>query len=372
MSLAELIDGGAVFMEKSGAYAYGFRLINRQIGEKTMAGGLSAEEMLEQIFYYMTKLADERGFTSTIQLLTDMGRTLVGSDRASFWYWDRRKQQYWTLAAVGSERITVPEGTGIVGATIANNEVILLNHPYDDSRFNETVDKTTGYVTKSILCMPVKNSHGEVIGAYQAINKLGEETAGFDEVDVKHLTLAAVYCGKALESHMLYHEARVDQLTGLTNRRGFYEYYSDVVRPQLEHSACAIIMCDIDFFKKVNDTYGHNAGDAVLMHVADLLNKELSGRGEVIRWGGEEFICLLPEQSRTSAIRLAEQIRSAVEASVCRYENLDICITMSFGVHELDACLSPDENVERVDARLYRAKTTGRNRVVAELDEELK
>ena len=187
---------------------------------------LLAENMLEQIFHYMTQLADEKGFTATIRLLTDMGRTLVNSERASFWYWDKKQQQYWTLAALGSGKIVVPEGAGIVGASIVNNEIIRIDDPYQDKRFNPEVDKETGYVTKSILCMPVTNTQGNVIGAYQAINKLGKESA-FTERDVKRLTLAAIYCGKTLESHMLYHEAKVDQLTGLKNRRGFYEYYSD-------------------------------------------------------------------------------------------------------------------------------------------------
>ena len=221
---------------------------------------LKAEEMLEQIFYYMNQLVNEKDFTTTVMLLTDLGRTLVNSERASFWYWDRKKHQYWTLAALGSERIVVPENSGIVGVSIAKKETIVINNPYEDSRFNPQVDKDTGYVTKSILCMPVTNARGEVIGAYQAINKLGEnEESSFDEQDVRHLTMAAIFCGKTLESHMLYKESHEDPLTGLKNRRGFYAYFGDEVEPRMEKECVSAIMCDIDFFKKVNDTYGHNA-----------------------------------------------------------------------------------------------------------------
>ena len=136
----------------------------------------------------MNLLVVEKDFYNSILLLTDLGRTLVNAERASFWYRDVRKKQYWTLAALDSERITVQEGSGIVGASIENNETILINNPYEDERFNSEVDKETGFVTKSILCVPVTNGCGEVIGAYQAINKIGEdEESKFDSQDIKRL-----------------------------------------------------------------------------------------------------------------------------------------------------------------------------------------
>lgn len=327
---------------------------------------LQAEEMLEQIFYYMNRLTDKKSFTSTILLLTDLGRTLVNSERASFWYWDREKKQYWTLAALGSERIVVAEGTGIIGASIQNKETIVINDPYKDERFNPQVDKDTGFVTKSILCQPVMNAQGKVIGAYQAINKLDEHgESNFDEQDVKHLMLAAVFCGKTLESHILYSEAQIDLLTGLKNRRGFYEYYGDVVRPQLEDNKAALIMCDIDFFKKVNDTYGHNAGDMVLVQISQLLRENMEGLGEVARWGGEEFILLLLGSDAEKAEKLAEKMRRQIEQTVCKFEEQDIWVTMSFGVSDFIKDYTLNVNIECVDASLYKAKTLGRNCVVA-------
>lgn len=327
---------------------------------------LKAEELLEQIFYYMNQLVNETDFSSVIRLLTDMGRTLVHSERASFWCWDIRKKQYWTVAASDSERIVVPEGSGIVGASIQNKETILINEPYTDQRFNPEVDKRTGYVTKSILCMPVTNERGEVIGAYQAINKLDDqgEDGIFDEKDMKRLTLAAVYCGKTLESHLLRHESLVDQLTGLKNRRGFYEYYAEVVKNYQNIAPISLVMCDIDFFKKVNDTYGHNAGDAVLIHVADILQQSLQTGEEVVRWGGEEFVILLRGKEIVQAADFAENLRQWVEGSYCRYGNEKIRITMSFGVGSLHPERTSDENIKDVDDKLYQAKTTGRNKVV--------
>lgn len=327
---------------------------------------LQADEMLEQIFYYMNRLIEEKEFIPTILLLTDLGRTLVNSERASFWYWDKQKKQYWTLAALGSERIVVPEGSGIVGASIENKETIVINNPYEDERFNPQVDKNTGYVTKSILCLPVTNAKGQVIGAYQAINKIGEgEKSAFDEQDVKHLTLAAVFCGKSLESHILYEETQIDPLTQLKNRRGFHDYYNEMVKPMMKEKDVTLIMCDIDFFKKVNDTYGHNAGDAVLVMVSDVLKRNVNGYGQVVRWGGEEFVLVLEGCKEAKAVEIAEGIRKEVEQTTCVFEQQVIKVTMSFGVKQTDKEKELVENVEEADARLYKAKQSGRNQVVA-------
>lgn len=327
---------------------------------------LTAEEMLEAIFYDMNLLIVEKDFYNSILLLTDLGRTLVNAERASFWYRDVRKKQYWTLAAIDSERITVPEGSGIVGASIENNETILINNPYEDERFNSKIDKETGFVTKSILCVPVTNGCGEVIGAYQAINKMCEdEKSEFDNQDIKRLALAAAYCGKTLEAQLLREQSQVDQLTGLKNRRGFYDYYENDIRSMDESQKASIIVCDIDFFKKVNDTYGHNVGDAVLVFVADNLQKNVGRAGKVFRWGGEEFVILLKGYNQEGAAKLAEELRGIIESSVCHVENQSIKITMSFGVSEFDKDVSSEKNVKSADDKLYIAKQTGRNKVVS-------
>ncbi len=325
---------------------------------------LSAEEVLESIFYYMNKLVVEKSFSNAVLTLTDLGRVLVNAERASFWYNDVKNKQYWTLAASKSDKIVVEQGRGIIGASIENNETILINEPYMDERFNPQVDKETGYVTKSILCIPVTNSNNEVIGAYQAINKVNEDGVGdFDEQDIKRLALAAGYSGKLLEAHILRKQYQVDTLTGLKNRRGFYECYEAYA---LSEDNCNVIMCDIDFFKKVNDTYGHNAGDMVLEHVAWTLRRNLLlCKGDVFRWGGEEFIILISGESYEKTVERAERMRKAVMESVCNYNGTQIKVTMSFGVCVLDKKATPEENIKVADERLYEAKATGRNKVVS-------
>ena len=168
---------------------------------------------------------------------------------------------------------------------------------------------------------------------------------------------------------MLYNEAMEDPLTGLRNRRGLHAHYERRIATLRIYEKASIIMCDIDHFKHVNDTYGHNAGDEVLKYVANLLQSSIRIDDGAFRWGGEEFILLLPHKSTQEAIVLAERLRSLIEESVITFEGTDIKITMSFGVSEINPELTTEENVEAVDAKLYYAKEHGRNRVISELPE---
>ncbi len=331
---------------------------------------LSSDELLEKIFYYMSRLFEEKELSATLFLLTDLGKTLVNSDRASFWFWDKRKHEAWTLAALGIDKITVPDNTGLVGAAMKGNEILIVNNPYNDMRFNPDVDKDSGYFTKSILTMPVTDSEGKVIGAYQAVNKINTDgTDGkFTEEDVKRLSLATAFCGKSLESYVLQNEAMEDPLTGLRNRRGMHAYYERRIATVADKTS--IIMCDIDHFKRVNDTYGHNAGDEVLKHVANTLLNSIGINDGAFRWGGEEFILLLSKKELDESAEFAESLRQKIEESVITFEGTDIKITMSFGVSEINPELTTEENVEGVDAKLYYAKEHGRNRVIKEIPEE--
>ncbi|MBO5342022.1 MAG: sensor domain-containing diguanylate cyclase [Lachnospiraceae bacterium] len=327
---------------------------------------LTSDELLEKIFYCMERLFEENELSGALHLLTELGKALVNSDRASFWFWDKKKHEIWTMAALDISKITIPENTGLVGAAIMNNELLVINDPYNDPRFNSDVDKSSGYVTKSILTVPVTNSEGKVIGAYQAVNKLDENgmDSAFNETDIKRIKLATAFCGRTLESYLLYNESIEDQLTGLKNRRGLYIHYEKFIAPILASKKASIIICDIDHFKRVNDTWGHNAGDAVLKHVANTYLGLVGIDDGIFRWGGEEFIMLLPGKDLTQAAEFAEHCRKTIEASVCHFEDLEIKVTMSFGVSELNADLDTAENVKDADAKLYYAKENGRNRVI--------
>ena len=158
--------------------------------------------------------------------------------------------------------------------------------------------------------------------------------------------------------------ARTDELTGAFSRRAMRELAPALLASNRgEGRGVATLMVDIDHFKRVNDVHGHLGGDAVLRRAAELLRANLRGDSVLTRYGGEEFVVLLPVAGLDEARLVAERLRKAFEADLCEFEGAQIAITISAGL----ALLAPGEPLEaalsRADAALYRAKNGGRNRV---------
>ncbi len=152
-----------------------------------------------------------------------------------------------------------------------------------------------------------------------------------------------------------------DALTGLLNRHGFTRILAGCTKTE---RTAAVILCDIDHFKRVNDAYGHAAGDRILVAVAAMLSARLPARGHAARFGGEEFVLFLPGQSPAEAAALAETIRRDLAAYDWRSAGIEGGITASFGIAGVDAASgSVEDAVARADKALYAAKADGRNQV---------
>ncbi len=163
----------------------------------------------------------------------------------------------------------------------------------------------------------------------------------------------------------------VDSLTGCLNRGSFDERIGlEIGRAERYGRPLSLIFGDIDFFKRVNDNYGHAVGDQVLKAVADSLGKGLRTDVDALaRYGGEEFVIVLPETGEADAVATAERLRSAVEALVVLPAWPDFRVTVSFGVAQLGSGQSAQELIMRADFLLYKAKEAGRNRVFSRHDE---
>jgi diguanylate cyclase (GGDEF)-like protein len=164
----------------------------------------------------------------------------------------------------------------------------------------------------------------------------------------------------------LERQAQTDALTGLANRRHFLELAeNELLRARRYGSPLSMLMLDIDFFKRVNDTYGHKTGDIVLRHVAEICGKTMRGVDVVGRIGGEEFAALLPETDREHAREAAERLRLAVaESETPSDPGILVKITASIGVTTLaDGNSSVDRLLTQADQAMYEAKRSGRNNV---------
>ena len=161
--------------------------------------------------------------------------------------------------------------------------------------------------------------------------------------------------------------SRVDPLTGISNRRDIYEVMeNEQSRYERYNKVFCLLMCDIDFFKKINDQYGHDMGDFILKGVSQLLKRKCRKVDYLSRWGGEEFLIVLPETNLEGGAKAAESIRKSIEKEKYKFNNQEISITMSFGV----SCHNGEEkNLEKLlkiaDENLYKAKESGRNCVVS-------
>lgn len=212
---------------------------------------------------------------------------------------------------------------------------------------------------------PIISSTGKVLGTFAIYHK---KPAKPKLSDIERISFAANLAAIAIENrnarNELEHRAYSDYLTGLANRRYFIE------QAELELSRCdryegklSLIMLDIDFFKKINDTYGHNIGDLVLQKIADISRTILRDIDIIGRIGGEEFAILLPETTLEDSVKVAERLRIEISnAAVLIEKEKEVKFTSSFGV-VFTSKSNIDDLLVKADKALYKAKNGGRNRV---------
>jgi diguanylate cyclase (GGDEF)-like protein len=219
-----------------------------------------------------------------------------------------------------------------------------------DAALRRCFEEGRPLVEGSYVLVPLEADR-EIIGVVRAT-----ETGKVERI----LPELAKFLALALKTPDLYTRAVQDGLTGLWTKRHFLSQIGDLIEAARRYAEpLSIIMVDVDHFKKVNDTHGHQTGDKVLKGVAEVLRKKIRG-GMAFRYGGEEMAVLLPKAGRGEAGAAAERLRKAIEA----HKLGGVKVTASFGVAQVDGAMRGWEDlVERADQALYRAKEGGRNRV---------
>ncbi|MFT6898732.1 MAG: diguanylate cyclase (GGDEF)-like protein [Paraglaciecola sp.] len=157
-------------------------------------------------------------------------------------------------------------------------------------------------------------------------------------------------------------QARIDPLSGLQNRRGMLEKLEyEQQRSKRSQKSMTLMMCDIDHFKRINDHRGHETGDLVIKQIAQLFKEGLRAQDTVARWGGEEFLFMLPETDQKQAYILAEKLREKIASTLFCKPHKELNITVSIGIYQLKAPDTIDQAIGHADHNLYRAKDAGRN-----------
>lgn len=165
-------------------------------------------------------------------------------------------------------------------------------------------------------------------------------------------------------NEQLQKQANTDTLTGLYNRRKALEVMRALCSRQGSHADFSLCICDIDFFKKVNDNYGHDIGDEVLQMIAGIFKEEIRGNNLVSRWGGEEFLMVFPQCNGDEAYLLLEKLRKRIKSAQIQKEDYCFSVTMTFGLAEYSSQQGLDATIKEADEKLYMGKEKGRDIII--------
>lgn len=261
--------------------------------------------------------------------------------------------------------------------SINNNKEIVMNDIEKESyiyiekfdEYKESIRNNQNFINekfpKSAMFVPI-TLNNKVTGV---VSTQSFKKGAYTLKDLNTLKILATYIGIALENARLYkkfeYSANYDTLTKILNRREALKRINELFRNNKTDNMCAI-MIDADNFKEINDTYGHQVGDKVLLEIASVIKKSIKSKDIVGRYGGEEFIVAFNTENDLYSIKIAEKIRMAVDKIVIKSEDKDdIKVTVSMGlVNNRAEFTTVEQIINLADKALYKAKNTGKNKVV--------
>jgi len=306
--------------------------------------------------------------------------TLIGNyfspENWSLLLWDSSLQQLKFEIVMGIDAsklkgVRLEKGEGIVGWVCDNAEPAIVVDTTKDTRFSSRIDDILDFQTRSIICVPLLNGDNEIIGAIELINKIISPSCtsdtcilptyhNFTQNDMRILSAIATFTGIAVENAFLFKQveelAMIDSLTGINNRY----YFNEILRQEIEKvkrydRTMCILMMDVDNFKKINDTYGHLTGDRILQSIADILRVTVREADFLARFGGDEFVIIMPESKEIDACGLAKRIQDMI----VRWNKKETIhgpkIQITIGIHEAGS-ETIDQILEEADKDLYNKK----------------
>ena len=319
------------------------------------------KEQINTVNQFISSITESQNFEQSMSTIESMGKQVLDCEKAEFWCYDSAENKYFTN----------DENRGGRDWQIAEENMRIaaeskLPHIADNSAYIPIIsnDKVAGIL--------IASEKGGVFDR-TSLEKFAPNSQIANTIDLS--------LKKEFE-----HQGRItDELTRLKNRQGAKEYAANTMAHNINDAKdMCIIMCDIDHFKSINDTYGHDAGDTVLKNVAGILQSGTrQGADSTFRWGGEEMVCVL-NCDYEHAMDIAERLRSQIESTTHLVYDSDkqptnVSVTISMGVHQINHDISREVTPENAfnffetqlkfaDELAYKAKESGRNMVVGEKD----
>jgi diguanylate cyclase (GGDEF)-like protein len=268
--------------------------------------------------------------------------------------------------------IRLKMGEGIAGAVAQSGQPIFIPDVAQDHRFCPRVDEATGFDTRSIIALPLQ-VRGEVVGVFEVINV--ENQNYFREQFLPLLNIMSDYLAIAVDNirnlQQLQARTYIDEVTGFYNTRYLAVQLERLIPEVLTQGReLSVIFFDLDHFKDVVDTHGHLLGTKVLGQVSRVANLCLSPGDSLVRYGGDEYLILLPDRSQAQAVALAQRIRQALRESLfLEGEGLNVRLTASFGVATLPQDARDQETLLKIaDRAMFRSKDRGKDRIMVGQD----
>jgi diguanylate cyclase (GGDEF)-like protein len=304
-----------------------------------------------------------------IELIMEKIQQLIPSEAWSMLMVDEEKQELAFELALGAKgkdvsAFRIKMGEGVAGWVAQTGKAAIVNDTAKDPRFAPRFDTKTQFQTRSILCAPLI-SRGRTIGVVEIINRVGGR---FTQGDLDILLTLVEPCAIAIENAMLFQRTEqltiTDDLTKLFNSRYLNLYISREIKRCKRHGIpLSVIFLDLDGFKGINDQYGHLAGSGTLAEVGSILALAVRESDILARYGGDEFVVVLPETPASGALVIAERLRKAIEEhGFLQGQGLSARISASFGIASYpDHALTPEGLIQKADQAMYRVKERDKN-----------
>lgn len=311
------------------------------------------------------ELASSLDLDRILRTVMEKVRDLLDPDNWSLLLVDEAAGELYFEIAIGAgaERLKdarLKVGEGLAGWCAAKGEPVLVEQASADPRFDPRFDQLTGIRTRSIVCVPIVGRKG-ILGVIELVNF--EEKPSFAEEDLPNLRYLADYAAIALDNAR--YVARIQELTITDDATSLYNarHLAFVLDAEVYRAArygyeFSLVFLDLDRFKEVNDLHGHAVGTKLLVRVADLLKRQLRLVDTGFRYGGDEFVLLLPQTPKADAAKAVARVREALAATpLLLDEGLDLRVTASFGIASFPADgKTRAELLRAADEAMYRVK----------------
>ncbi len=289
---------------------------------------------------------------------------MIGAKACSVMLLDADRRRLLAKAAYGlrAERmhtLSFAVGEGVAGWVVERGEPALINDVTQDPRFVALPANQTPIM--SMLCVPLL-ARGERVGVVTATS---EDTNAFHPDDLEIVRFISTTIALDIENVRLHRVAVTDPLTGAYNREFLHQRLPSEIEAAIDRDRpLSVALVDVDHFKAVNDQYGHGTGDVVLAEVARRLRGAIRGGDLLVRYGGEEFLAVLPKADAGRAWEVGERMRQRVaERAFDVGDGLALLLRISIGIAQWRMGETMPDLIERADVALYGAKQRGRNRV---------